>query len=201
MLAEAVAWCPAMRSFGSCGLSGANVDADASGLWLDGPDGNTCYDDPGETFSAHAADEVCGDDGASDMLAHTLLVTSRLPWTCLNGLCRDVSGHLDDASNHGLLLFAQLQDEPGGSLCLRLRMTPGREQELGGGGMQNPALGAILPRAWQNRPALVCDRDLAGDEVQTLVPNVDDDIQQVAASNVAFSCMLQVLRWREVMAG
>ena len=204
MLTGPVVW-PTMDNFCSCRLSGVYADADAAGLWLDGPEGNTCYDDPGESFCANGADEVSGGNVASDNIQAAMdLLGDGYGRT---GLCMEVSGWLDDASKHGLLLFTQLHDEPGFATRWRGVWEPlpeasydhGLRQQFGGGAFQNHHW-KLFCHMRGIRPALVCDWDLAGEQVQAVVPNIDCNVQQAAALNVDLSCVPHGLRWKELVA-
>ena len=209
MLAEAVVW-PTMDNFCSCNLSPAHVDSDAAGLWLDGPEGNTCYDDPGDSFSADGAHEVL-EDGESGLPAQRsagyVQAAVDLLGDChgRDGLCTDVSGWVDDASKRGLLLFTQLHDEPGVATnwCGVWEPLPEASYGRARGKIFGGSGGAIQNHRCLEcdiRPTLVCDRDLVCEQVQTAVVNIDYFVQLVPALNVDVSGFPPLLRWRELMS-
>ena len=90
MLTGPVVW-PTMDNFCSWQVERLSMLMPTpAGLWLDGPEGNTCYDDPGESFCTNGADEVSGGNVASDNIQAAMDLLG--DGYGRNGLCMEVSG-------------------------------------------------------------------------------------------------------------
>ena len=103
-------------------------------------------------------------------------------------------------SRNYMMSLALLQGGVGfGSPCPEASYDHGLRQQFGGGAFQNHHW-KLFCHERGIRPALVCDWDLAGEQVQTVVPNIDCNVQQAAALNVDLSCVPHGLRWKELVA-
>ena len=190
MLVEAVVW-PTLDDFCSCGLRGAHVDANAVDLWLDGPEGNKCCDDPGESFAVYVADDMLHGDAPDTCLpaqhnfSHSGAISDLLG-DChgRSKLCAETFGRHDDASTRGLLLFTQLHDEPGFVANWRgvWEPLPQALHDIGQGKKPSDHTisgGDVAFRAFSFVDTLVCN--------QTAIPNLDYNVQLVAASSAEVS--------------